>query len=307
MAKKTKVITYNLADRGRKYNGQDRSDLDITSMVEKINSPAVQELVSSGDLYGYNGHEIRARFGMYPPDQWIDEKTGRIIKIQPALRTIRLEADDDGNVVTQHEFLDTDDGQFAARLYTNKAGGFSSAINRRRKPDGYYEVTGFHGFDYVRTPNYATNKGDGMFDSLLNGAYTEGEACFDSLVELPQDQLVLKEALERIIIAQYDSMQTALHSEALVSHYQKEALAAQDALINAEVRRQKVLERKARREQEIYDSLICPSKPFEEIKAQWDSFHIGETSDADLQASTSSDDMPAREERVNIISRYRGL
>ena len=116
-------------------------------MVNKINSPEVQELVSSGDLFGFNGHEIRARFGMYPPDQWVDEKTGRIIKIQPALRTIRLEADDDGNVVTQHEFLDTDDGQFAARLYANKAGGFSSAINRRRKPDGFYEVTGFHGFD----------------------------------------------------------------------------------------------------------------------------------------------------------------
>lgn len=310
MAKKTKVITYNLADRGRKYNGQDRSDLDIRSMVNKINSPEVQELVSSGDLFGFNGHEIRARFGMYPPDQWVDEKTGRIIKIQPALRTIRLEADDDGNVVTQHEFLDTDDGQFAARLYASKAGGFSSAINRRRKPDGFYEVTGFHGFDYVRTPNYATNKGDGMFDSILNGAYTEGEACFDSLVELPQDQIVLKEALERIIIAQYDSMQTALYSESLVSHYQREALAAQDALVNAEMRRQKVLERKKQRELDIYDSLICPSKPFDEIKAQWDSFHIGSTSDADLRISELdkvAGKSDRQEERISIVDRFRGL
>jgi len=144
----------------------------------------------------------------------------------------------------------------------------------------------------------------------LNGTYTEGEACFDSLVELPQDQIVLKEALERIIIAQYDSMQTALHSESLVSHYQREALAAQDALINAEMRRQKVLERKKQRELDIYDSLICPSKPFNEIKAQWDSFHIGSTSDADLRISEldkAAGRSDRQEERVSIVDRFRGL
>ena len=53
MSKKTRTITYNLADRGREHNGIDRSDINIQSMVNHINAAATQELVSSGDLCGF--------------------------------------------------------------------------------------------------------------------------------------------------------------------------------------------------------------------------------------------------------------
>ncbi|WP_230656878.1 hypothetical protein [Psychrobacter sp. I-STPA10] len=288
MSNKTKIITYNLADRGRKYNGVDRSDLDIRSMVNQINSPATQELVESGDLYGYNGHEIRARFGMNPPDKYVNPTTGTVINIEPAIRTIKLSADGDGNVTTQHEFIDTNDGRYAHKLYKANAGGFSSAINRRRGKNGLYEVTGFYGYDYVRQPNYNTNKGHGLFDSLRAGMFDES-MCFDAMnpEELTPEQIILQEALDLVIASQYDSIQTALQAEGLVQHYQGEALAAQDALISSHENQAKRRQRIEKRKIEVFDSMICPSVPFDKALEEWNSFDSMGTDDNDLQTIDS--------------------
>ena len=68
MRMKTEILKYNLHDRGRKYTGQDRSNVDVSAMIQRINSPDTQELVSTGGLFGYYGHQIRQRFGMMPPE-----------------------------------------------------------------------------------------------------------------------------------------------------------------------------------------------------------------------------------------------
>lgn len=308
MSKKTRTITYNLADRGRAHNGVDRSDLDIRSAVNRINAPDVQELVSSGDLYGYYGHELRARFGMNPPDVWVNPQTGENIRIEPALRTIELSADSDGNVTTRHEFLDTDSGKYSQRLYANNAGGFSSAMMRRMNEAGKYEVTGFAGFDYVRQPNYNTNRGDGMFDSLFWIEDAE-EMAFDGMANVTPERAALMAALETAIIHQYDSMATAIHSDMMISHYQKEALSAQDLFIARQNQLANVKARQQARKEEIYDSLICPSVSFKEVAAQWDSFNHSVTSDKDLLTTESVKqarvNTERREERPNLFGRRR--
>jgi hypothetical protein len=309
MSTRTKVITYNLADRGRQHNGVDRSDMDIRSMINQINSAATQELVQSGDLFGYNGHEIRARFGMNPPDKYVNPATGSVINIEPAIRTVKLSADSDGNVTTQHEFLDTDDGRYANKLYANKAGGFSSAVNRRRLDTGKYEVTGFYGYDYVRQPNYNTNRGHGMFDSLLSGLFDEEVMCFDSMNELTPAHAVLKDALDVVIAQQYDSIQTALQAEGLVEHYQAEAIAAQNMLIQACERQDRRRKRIQEREEAIYDSMICPSVPFSKALEGWDGFMDMGTSDADLKTTTAASKERAQAQSAskpapNLFRRY---
>lgn len=305
----TKSITYNLGERGRQYNGVDRNDVDVSSVVAQINSPQVQELVMSGDLYGYYGHEIRQRFGMHPPDTWVNPHTGEAVKIEAAIRTIKLSADNDGNVTAKHEFLDTNSGDYAIRLYKNNAGGFSSAINRKRGSDGLYQATGFAGFDYVMQPNYATNKGDGQLDSIL---FLDDEPVFDG-VDVSAEQLMLNQALDNAIAYQLDSINTFLQADEIIDYYQQEAVSAQDSLIHVEQRLQKQQQlrkqRKIEQQQAIYDSLICESIPFEQMQAQWDGFLHQGTSDKDLALRQSKQDRVSqaqRDVRKSIFERIRG-
>lgn len=307
MPKRTGSITYNLAERGRKHNGTDRSDLDIRSMVNCINAANTQELVKSGDLFGYYGHEVRARFGMNPPDKWVNPQTGEIIRIEPALRTIELSADGDGNVTTKHEFMETDDGKYAQNLYASNAGGFSSAIVRKRAASGLYEVTSFNGFDYVRQPNYNTNRGDGMFDSLF-WLEEEEELMFDSLQSLTPSQAATKAALESAILHQRDSIATAVHSEIMIGHYQNEAMTAQQSHLTRQQKVAAMRARQAERKQEVYDSLICPSVPFDGMSADWDSFTSLGTSDRDMRTIDDAKKAQSKQnnqerERVKVFNR----
>ena len=144
----TKVITYNLRDRGRQYRGKDRN-FNIRAIVDAINGPACQERVKNRDLHGYYGHWPRIKFGMNPAEGGLD--AGRPSVVEPALVTTLLRASPDGTIEHQAEFLNNDPGQVAAKLYSNRVGGFSSAIDQQR-PE-------FFGFDYVLEPNYSTNRG----------------------------------------------------------------------------------------------------------------------------------------------------
>ncbi|WP_352309065.1 hypothetical protein [Psychrobacter sp. W2-37-MNA-CIBAN-0211] len=288
MLKKTKLITYNLGDRGRSEGlGTDRSDVSIQSMVERINASDTQELVASGDMYGYYGHELRGRFGMNPPDVWVNPESGESIRLEPAIRTIKLSADNDGNVTHQEEFLDTDNGKYSERLYANNAGGFSSAVMRKMGNAGKYDVTGFHGFDYVRQPNYHTNRGNGMFDAMF-WSDEDVEMAFDSLTGLSPERVAMKAALETAIIHQYDSVATAINADTMIAHYQNEALVSQNALITRDKRQASLAKRQEERQEAIYDNLICPSVSFDEITAQWDNFANLGTSDADLRTTATA-------------------
>lgn len=171
MAYRTPIISYNLNDRGRDYTGQHR-DVDIGATMSLINSPATQEAVRKGDFNGYVGHGFREKYGLAVPETVIEG--GRTVVLEPACKTVYLKCLPDGTVQHQQEFMDSGPGRVAARLFKSGNWGFSSVfhapeVNGKRTPIRYY------GMDFVRSPNYDTNRGyDTMLDSAEPGALATG-------------------------------------------------------------------------------------------------------------------------------------
>ena len=147
----TPIIRYNLKDRGRSHTGQ-RRNFNIKAICDAINGPACQETVSARGMIGFYGHLPRVRYGMAPVEGGIEG--GKYAPVEPAIVTTYLKADYDGNVEHRAEFLDTAAGRLAAKLWEEKVGGFSSAIDQAR-PE-------FFGFDYVAQPNYLNNSFRGV-------------------------------------------------------------------------------------------------------------------------------------------------
>lgn len=161
---KTEIIKYNLKERGRHFRGRDRN-YNIAALVAAINSPECQERVKNRDMLGYYGHWTRMKFGMDPQEGGLDK--GRPAIVEPAIVTTYLKAYPDGTIEHQDEFLDTDSGKVAAKLFQSRAGGFSSAIDELRPT--------FYGFDYVLEPNYTTNRGFSL-DSVADMTAEDVEA-----------------------------------------------------------------------------------------------------------------------------------
>jgi hypothetical protein len=169
MRNRTEVIRYNVKDRGRDFTGVDR-DIDIPALVLLLNGPIVQEAVRKGDIYGYMGHGFREKYGLDLPESIIDPVTRKTVTLEPAVKTVMIKAYNDGTIEHQQEFLHTSAGRIGWRLYQGKNWGFSSvfyapSINGKRTPKNYF------GMDFVRSPNYDTNRGyDAMLDSTDAGA-----------------------------------------------------------------------------------------------------------------------------------------
>lgn len=144
----TPLIKFNLKERGRKYRGQDRN-FDIKNLVKAINSDETQERVKLGDLTGFYGHYWRLKFGAEPKEGGVLD--GQIVNLEPCFRTTKLKAYDDGTVEHVAEFFPTDSGYKAWEQLQAKTGGFSSVITKSSN----YE---FHGFDFVREPNFTHNR-----------------------------------------------------------------------------------------------------------------------------------------------------
>ncbi len=204
----TKTLTYNLADRGRQHGGKDRSNVDIKGMIRKINSPEIQEQVDAGFMNGFCGHQIRQRWGMIPPESV--EIDGKIIYLEPAIRTVSVKAFDDATVEHRQEFFENVAGEHVMRQYKAKIGGFSTAVN--------FFVDGpilrpnvFAGFDYVFSPNYVDNASIGLFDSS-----TASEV-------IP----IINQMLESEIVALYDSMHTSNQDYEYIQAMSKRARAAE--------------------------------------------------------------------------------
>ncbi len=158
-------ITYNVHERGREHIGVDRT-FNLAALAKLVNSPEVQERVRNRDLQGYYGHIVRQKFGITPPENAV--VGGKLINIEPALVTVYLRADENGNIEHEAEFLETSAGKIAARLFASKTGGFSSAIMANDRGGVDYPYM-FGGFDYVLEPNYTTNRGY-RFDSAAASA-----------------------------------------------------------------------------------------------------------------------------------------
>lgn len=167
MRKRTGVIRYNLNDRGRHFNGVDR-DVDIAAAMRLINGPAVQELVRQGDVYGYIGHTFREKYGLNVPESVTEG--GKVVVLEPCARTVYIKCLPDGTVEHEQEFLNNAPGRIGGRLFDSKAYGFSSVFHAPEE-NGKRTPRTFHGLDFVRVPNYNTNKGyDAMLDSVEPGA-----------------------------------------------------------------------------------------------------------------------------------------
>lgn len=144
----TPLIKYNLKDRGRQHTGIERN-FDIPKLVSAINSPECQERIRNRDMIGFYGHWPRVKFGLSPAEGGLDK--GKAVIVEPAIVTTFLRGYPDGTVEHREEFLPTQSGQLALKLWQAKIGGFSSAIDTLRPK--------FHGNDYVNAANFTENRG----------------------------------------------------------------------------------------------------------------------------------------------------
>jgi hypothetical protein len=179
------MITYNLKERGRVHTGQERN-FNIRALMDSINGPACQEKIKARGMLGYFGHKPRVLFGMEPVESGV--VGGKYNEIEPALVTTYLEAFPDGTIKHQSEFLDSPPGKKAARMFANRIGGFSSAIDQGKNE--------FFGFDFVLSPNYNFNRGfsldstsDLTFDQVLDEARTEEDEFWNTLINSKDAQI----------------------------------------------------------------------------------------------------------------------
>ena len=261
--RKTKRITFNLHERGRQFLGKDRSNVDMNEMIKQINSPQVQEMVKTGTLYGYNGHEIRKRYGMNPPDSVIID--GKVVYLERAFRTLECYADKDGNVSHVTEFLDNESGEYARKQYLARVGGFSSAQNYKRAGLGLIPV-GFYGFDYVTQPNYTTNVGDGqLFDGLAIPIEQDGlVASFDNATDITQlsaSEAMIAHLLEQQIIRDYDN----IHAQTELLNMHGQALDQIDVLSNQVARKERREALQAQRQHDLYSGMVGEVRSFDSV------------------------------------------
>lgn len=199
------LIRYNLKDRGRKFTGQDRN-FNIKAICDAVNSPECQERVAARDMQGYLGHWPRVRFGMSATEGGI--AGGKAHAVEAAIVTTHLKAFSDGTIEHRTEFLDTASGQIAAKMFSSKIGGFSSAIDPA--------APRFYAFDYVANPNYLANSFRGVaLDDAFGGA-----ACltYDDVFQAEQDEHA--QALNSIL----DSIEAERHGTSAVIERQAEEI-----------------------------------------------------------------------------------
>lgn len=243
MGTTTPLIRYSLKDRGRKFTGQPRS-FNIQAIVDSINSPECQERVAARDMLGYFGHWPRVRFGMMPQEGGLDG--GKSQAVEPAIVTTHLKAYPDGTVEHQTEFLDTDAGRIAEKMWAAKVGGFSSAIDVN-KPRMF-------GFDYVNTPNYLANSHRGV---VLDDAGDAVELTLDAVVELEAEEREQADAIS-ILLDNVQAERTAIalvverlqiENEQLISMLASTGRKAESVLDSESALPISVSERKARQMQ----------------------------------------------------------
>ena len=218
----TPIIKYNLRDRGRQFRGKPRN-FNVPVIVKAINSPACQEKVHNRDMLGFYGHWPRMKFGMNPMEGGIEK--GRPAFLEPALVTIHLKAYPDGTIEHQEEFLDTDSGKLAAKLFRSRVGGFSSVIGNANGE--------FFGFDYVNEPNYSTNRGYSL-DSVAIDEMTDQEVEAAIRGEQISGVLALLDGLENDFTVANETIEhLKLENEQLLSMLAAKGIKEEDVKLDA--------------------------------------------------------------------------
>lgn len=240
--RKTRPITFNIKDRGRIYTGVDRKNVNYEAWIQLINSPATQELVKTGSMLGYYGHQLRMLYGLQVPETVI--VNGKQVSISPALRTIELSCDAEGNVTHRQEFLNTTEGDTALNYYRNNIGGFSSANDYKNVNGVIYPTVAF-GFDYVLQPNYATNIGDSVLLDSLSGD-------------------LVRTNLEQSFFAMYDSIHKVAYANHNAEINLQRAIESENQLLAAQAEKEHRLELQKERDNKMLDSALCPTQDIDE-------------------------------------------
>lgn len=254
MSRITKPISYSLHERGRVHTGMNRSSVNVQAMIDKINSPYIQEQVETGSMYGFCGHQIRQRFGMIPPETAI--VGNQTILLEPATRTVYLKAEPDGTVTHKQEFLENDKGEHVLRQYKGKIGGFSTAVNYRISGQELYPNV-FGGFDYVFAQNFLENASIGLFDSAMG---TDAIPLINAM-------------LENEIVAMYDSITESSQNFEYLQAMSDRARQAERELKRLKNQTRERLNRKKQQDLDAYDSaLFSNTLDFDEQMHQAEQF-----------------------------------
>ena len=243
--RKTEKITFNLRDRGRKYTGQDRSNVDIQAWINTINSPESQEMISTRSLFGYYGHFIRHKWGINPPETVLVE--GKLLTLTPAVRTIYMKADQDGNVTHQQEFMKNPEGEKAMDIYRSNAGGFSAVTDFIVGSNGMVKPTVNGGMDFVLQANYATNSSSTglLVDSVAKPIDPEFE-----------------------FLHMYDSIHGTNHLYEVLDKYRCLSQQQAEKLIEHDIQKAERARLYAERHQLQTDSALCQTIPMDEYLRQ---------------------------------------
>ncbi|WP_139841283.1 hypothetical protein [Acinetobacter sp. ANC 3813] len=243
--RRTREITFNINDRGRTFTGVARTNVDIQTWIDLINSPQTQEMIATGSMLGYYGHQVRVLFGLDVPETAF--VGGKQISISPAVRTIEMKCDQDGNLTHRQEFLDTPEGNQAMRNYKAKIGGFSAA-NDYKKINNIIYPTISYGMDYVLQQNYVQNTGDGMLDSVAGS--------------------IVRQEMETSLLAMYDSIYSTNFAAHIADENLMRAINAENALLEDRAKRAETLRLHAENRNAMLDSALCPTLSFDDYMNQ---------------------------------------
>jgi flagellar basal body rod protein FlgB len=215
-----------------------------------INSPQTQEMIKTGGLYGYYGHQFRILFGLDVPETAIIG--GKQVSISPAVRTISMSADQDGNITHRQEFLETAEGEHAMHKYKAQIGGFSAA-NDYEEINGIIYPTVSYGMDYVLQPNFINNIGDGM---LLDGVHGS----------------MIRESLELSALTLLDSIHSTNYANAVADEWQARALESEAKLEEIQAEKEQRMALWKAKHEKMLDSVTCETRDLQEYMQEGQMF-----------------------------------
>jgi len=177
------TLSFNLFDYGRHVEGNFRK-YDVDNVRQTLASPATRERLRLREAVGYLGHGRRQIAGKLDVGEveTIQTPSGAIVvENVPACVTTDVSIEDDGTIHHTQDVLDTDPGKVVQALMESKVGGFSWATGGRDgRRGGTTLLNSFHGFDYVMTPGYATNRSYAILESA-NQVADEREQIFEAM------------------------------------------------------------------------------------------------------------------------------
>lgn len=152
---RTVTDRFSLFNDGRKLGANQRNYI-LSSVRNMFESIETQELLRTGEAYGYYGHGNRARAGkLQLGETEVININGKPVVVEnvPGCRTKSISVDDNGIVTHTQEVLDTPAGRIMDSLIASGAGGWSWATGGHDTKAASY-TRNYAGMDYVLQPNY---------------------------------------------------------------------------------------------------------------------------------------------------------